>query len=149
MVWLVSFQLEDWALIIFCSVRARLAISALLCGIGAAASHHHTPTCLCLQFPCHGSSACVPDCRYGFNPGSQLVLVGLQNSFAVSNCAVTTTLAPAAAGLSALLVKAIDSHVSTGEHPPPLSRAPTMRQGSAAQRPPGQACLHCISRAAP
>lgn len=53
-------------------------------------------------------------CRYGFNPGSQLVLVGLQNSLAVSNCAVTTTLAPAAAGLSSLLVKAIISHRSTG-----------------------------------
>jgi hypothetical protein len=53
--------------------------------------------------------------RYGFNPGSQLVLVGLQNSFAVSNCAVTTTLAPAAAGMSALLCKALLSHRSTGE----------------------------------
>ena len=55
--------------------------------------------------------------RYGFNPGSQLVLVGLQNSLAVSNCAVTTTLAPAAAGLSSLLVKAIISHRSTGALP--------------------------------
>lgn len=54
---------------------------------------------------------------YGFNPGSQLVLVGLQNSFAVSNCAVTTTLAPAAAGLSSLLVKAIMSHMTTGVLP--------------------------------
>ena len=54
-------------------------------------------------------------CRYGFNPGSQLVLVGLQNSLAVSNCAVTTTLAPAAAGLSALLVRAIVSHMTTGK----------------------------------
>ena len=52
--------------------------------------------------------------RYGFNPGSQLVLVGLQNSFAVSNCAVTTTLAPAAAGLSSLFVKALLSHRTTG-----------------------------------
>ncbi|CAL5222199.1 g4529 [Coccomyxa viridis] len=53
---------------------------------------------------------------YGFNPGSQLVLVGLQNSFAVSNCAVTTTLAPAAAGMSALLVRAILTHRTTGKH---------------------------------
>lgn len=53
---------------------------------------------------------------YGFNPGSQLVLVGLQNSLAVSNCAVTTTLAPAAAGLSALLVRAIVTHMTTGKH---------------------------------
>ncbi len=57
---------------------------------------------------------CDDACRYGFNPGSQLVLVGLQNSFAVSNCAVTTTLAPAAAGMSALLVRAILTHRTTG-----------------------------------
>jgi Amt family ammonium transporter len=53
---------------------------------------------------------------YGFNPGSQLVIQGGTNSFAVSNCAVTTTLAPAAAGLSSLVVKAIESHFTTGEH---------------------------------
>lgn len=54
---------------------------------------------------------------YGFNPGSQLVLVGGTNSFAVSVCAVTTTLAPAAAGLSSLLVKALHSHFTTGARP--------------------------------
>ena len=73
------------------------------------------------------------------------MLVGLQNSFAVSNCAVTTTLAPAAAGLSALLVKAIDSHVSTGDHQSLLQVS--MRR--AAQRPPGRTRMHCIRRAAP
>ncbi|BDA50157.1 Ammonium transporter 1 member 1 [Coccomyxa sp. Obi] len=53
---------------------------------------------------------------YGFNPGSQLVIVGGTNSFAVSVCAVTTTLAPAAAGLSSLLTKAIETHFTTGKH---------------------------------
>ena len=51
---------------------------------------------------------------YGFNPGSQLVIVGGTNSFAVSVSAVTTTLAPAAAGLSSLLTKALETHFSTG-----------------------------------
>ena len=55
--------------------------------------------------------------RYGFNPGSQLVLVGGTNSFAVSNAAVTTTLAPAAAGLSSLLTQAVLTHFSTGAAP--------------------------------
>lgn len=40
---------------------------------------------------------------YGFNPGSQLALVGY--SPAVANAAVTTTLAPAAAGISALFAR--------------------------------------------
>ena len=60
---------------------------------------------------------------YGFNPGSQLVLVGGTNSFAVSVCAVTTTLAPAAAGLSSLITKAIVTHFTTGAHLMPLLAA--------------------------
>ena len=69
------------------------------------------------------------------------MLVGLQNSFAVSNCAVTTTLAPAAAGLSALLVKAIDSHVSTGALLS-LSLSSMHMLDRALRRPPGWPCLH-------
>jgi Amt family ammonium transporter len=42
---------------------------------------------------------------YGFNPGSQLAIVN-GNSLAVANAAVTTTLAPGAAGLSALFFSA-------------------------------------------
>lgn len=42
---------------------------------------------------------------YGFNPGSQLALVN--NSQPVANAAVTTTLAPGTAGLSALFAKSI------------------------------------------
>eukprot|EP00884_Botryococcus_braunii_P009049 jgi/Botrbrau1/18145/Bobra.53_1s0016.2 len=42
---------------------------------------------------------------YGFNPGSQLVLVGGSN--AVANAAVTTTLAPAASAMSALVAQGI------------------------------------------
>ena len=72
------------------------------------------------DFPGHNSSLFVLGVMilwfgwYGFNPGSQLNLVGLQNSFAVSNAAVTTTLAPAAAGLSALLTQALITHFTTG-----------------------------------
>lgn len=52
---------------------------------------------------------------YGFNPGSQQALAGTTNYQAVANAAVTTTLAPAAAGLSALLVGAIESRLATGK----------------------------------
>ncbi|KAK9809380.1 hypothetical protein WJX73_010467 [Symbiochloris irregularis] len=49
---------------------------------------------------------------YGFNPGSQLALVGY--SGAIANAAITTTLAPAFASLSALAVKSTINRVSTG-----------------------------------
>ena len=52
---------------------------------------------------------------YGFNPGSQQAIVGASHFAAVSNAAVTTTLAPAAAGLSALLIGALESKVKTGK----------------------------------
>jgi Amt family ammonium transporter len=93
------------------------------------------------DFPGHNSSLFVLGVMilwfgwYGFNPGSQLNLVGLQNSFAVSNAAVTTTLAPAAAGLSALVCQALITHFTTGvrarclRHSPPLCcSVPTLAQ---------------------
>ena len=52
---------------------------------------------------------------YGFNPGSQQAISGATNYLAVANAAVTTTLAPAAAGLSALIIGAIESKVATGK----------------------------------
>ena len=58
---------------------------------------------------------------YGFNPGSQLAIVTPTGSTysiasAVSNAAVTTSLAPAAAGLTGLFVTAILLKVKTGKH---------------------------------
>ena len=50
---------------------------------------------------------------YGFNPGSQLALVGY--SQAIANAAVTTTIAPAAAALSAMMVKALLGKIQLGE----------------------------------
>jgi len=52
---------------------------------------------------------------YGFNPGSQQGITGATNFLAVSNAAVTTTLAPAASGLSALLIGALESKIKTGK----------------------------------
>ena len=52
---------------------------------------------------------------YGFNPGSQLALVGY--SSAIANAAVTTTIAPASAGLSAMMVKALMGKVTIGAAP--------------------------------
>ena len=49
---------------------------------------------------------------YGFNPGSQLALVGY--SQAIANAAVTTTIAPASSALSALLVKAALGKIQLG-----------------------------------
>lgn len=49
---------------------------------------------------------------YGFNPGSQLALVGYSNS--VANAAVTTTIAPAVAGLSALFAKSFTGRAAAG-----------------------------------
>ena len=49
---------------------------------------------------------------YGFNPGSQLALVGY--SGAIANAAITTTLAPAFASMSALTVKSIMTRKATG-----------------------------------
>ncbi len=58
---------------------------------------------------------------YGFNPGSQLAIVSPTGSTysiasAVSNAAVTTSLAPAAAGLTGLFVTAILLKIKTGKH---------------------------------
>ncbi len=58
---------------------------------------------------------------YGFNPGSQLAIVTPTGSTysiasAVSNAAVTTSLAPAAAGLTGLFVTAILLKLKTGKH---------------------------------
>lgn len=58
---------------------------------------------------------------YGFNPGSQLAIVSAPGSTsfvanAVANAAVTTTLAPAAAGLTGLMVTAILLKMKTGKH---------------------------------
>jgi ammonium transporter, Amt family len=52
---------------------------------------------------------------YGFNPGSQQAITGATNFMAVSNAAVATTLAPSAAGLSALLIGALESKIKTGK----------------------------------
>ena len=49
---------------------------------------------------------------YGFNPGSQLALVGYSDS--VANAAVTTTIAPALAGLSALFAKSFIGRKAAG-----------------------------------
>lgn len=49
---------------------------------------------------------------YGFNPGSQLALVGY--SAPVANAAVTTTLAPAMAGISALFFQSILGRKAAG-----------------------------------
>ena len=59
---------------------------------------------------------------YGFNPGSQLVIISnISNaSYAVANAAVTTSLAPAAGGMSALLVNAIIHKVAGGASCPLL-----------------------------
>lgn len=58
---------------------------------------------------------------YGFNPGSQLAIVTPSGSTysiasAVSNAAVTTSLAPASAGLTGLFVTAILLKMKTGKH---------------------------------
>ena len=52
---------------------------------------------------------------YGFNPGSQLALVGY--SSAIANAAVTTTIAPAAAGLMGVVVKSIIGKITIGDPP--------------------------------
>lgn len=49
---------------------------------------------------------------YGFNPGSQLALVGYSD--AVANAAVTTTIAPAVAGMSALFAKSFIGRKAAG-----------------------------------
>ena len=58
---------------------------------------------------------------YGFNPGSQLAIVTTSGSTysiasAVANAATTTSLAPAAAGLTGLLVQALLLKLKTGKH---------------------------------
>ena len=68
---------------------------------------------------------------YGFNPGSQLALVGY--SSAIANAAVTTTIAPAAAGLSAIMVKAIIGKVTIGA--PAHRLTCSVAQAPAATRP--------------
>jgi Amt family ammonium transporter len=51
---------------------------------------------------------------YGFNPGSQLILVGGTNSDAVANAALTTTIAPGVAGMSALFAKSFIGRKAAG-----------------------------------
>ena len=58
---------------------------------------------------------------YGFNPGSQLAIIsppGSDYSYAsaVANAAVTTSLAPSAAGLTGLILTAILLKLKTGKH---------------------------------
>ena len=58
---------------------------------------------------------------YGFNPGSQLAIISPSGSTysyasAVANAAVTTTLAPAAAGLTGLMLTALLLKLKTGKH---------------------------------
>jgi hypothetical protein len=59
---------------------------------------------------------------YGFNPGSQLILVGGTNSDAVANAALTTTIAPGVAGMSALFAKSFIGRKAAG---PPLCPSST------------------------
>ena len=54
---------------------------------------------------------------YGFNPGSQLVLINSSN--AIANAAVTTTIAPALASMSALMTKATLGKFKMGGSPSP------------------------------
>jgi Amt family ammonium transporter len=51
---------------------------------------------------------------YGFNPGSQLALTGQGNSDAIANAAITTTLAPAVAGMSSLYAQSIIGRKAAG-----------------------------------
>lgn len=58
---------------------------------------------------------------YGFNPGSQLAIITPAGSTysvasAVANSAVTTSLSPAASGLTGLLLTAILLKIKTGKH---------------------------------
>lgn len=58
---------------------------------------------------------------YGFNPGSQLAIVSPAGSTysyasAVANAAVTTSLAPAASGLTGLMLTAVLLKLKTGKH---------------------------------
>lgn len=58
---------------------------------------------------------------YGFNPGSQLAIIspaGSDYSYAsaVANAAVTTSLSPAASGLTGLLLTALLLKLKTGKH---------------------------------
>ncbi len=77
------------------------------------------PSCLqVVDMPGHNTSLFVLGVMilwfgwYGFNPGSQLALVGY--SPAVANAAVTTTIAPAVAGLSALFAKSFTGRKAAG-----------------------------------
>ena len=79
-----------------------------------------TPLLLLFRFlplPQHQNHHPTPQTknRYGFNPGSQQAISGATNFLAVANAAVTTTLAPAASGLSALVIGAIESKIATGK----------------------------------
>ena len=58
---------------------------------------------------------------YGFNPGSQLILIGGTNSDAVANAALTTTIAPGVAGMSALFAKSFIGRKAAGTSSPPLT----------------------------
>jgi ammonia channel protein AmtB len=76
-------------------------------------------------FPGHNSSLFVLGVMilwfgwYGFNPGSQQAIIGFSSS--VGTAAVTTTLSPAAAGMSALTTHALIKYVEEGA---PLTRRP-------------------------
>lgn len=60
---------------------------------------------------------------YGFNPGSQLALTGQGNSDAIANAAITTTLAPAVAGMSSLYAQSIIGRKAAGPLSIPFARA--------------------------
>ena len=77
--------------------------------------------------------------RYGFNPGSQLAIVN-GNSLAVANAAVTTTLAPAAAGLSALFCSSFVKRGLAGERL--QDRNPRSLKSQAVMHGIAVACLH-------
>lgn len=72
-------------------------------------------------FPGHNSSLFVLGVMilwfgwYGFNPGSQQAIIGYSSS--VGTAAVTTTLAPASAGLSAVTTAAMFSVFEDGARP--------------------------------